>query len=615
MANNDQINGGKYPNMTTGAIDNITAEEAVTLAGLFRERVRRTPDLPACRQYNEATAQWEDTSWEEMGKHVARWQAAMAQEDLQQGDRVAILLCNCREWVMFDQAALGCGLVVVPLYTDDRPENIAYILNNAGVKLLLLQDNEHWQRLLEVHERLGGLLRILTLKPVSVPDGETRVRTVSDWLPDSGGELREDDGGMDDLATIVYTSGTTGRPKGVMLSHRNILKNTESSLAAVRMRPDDVLLSFLPLSHTFERTVGYYIPMRMGSTIAYARSIPQLGEDLLTIRPTLLISVPRIYERVYNKIQAGLAEKSPLATKLFNLAVNVGWARFEHRQGRGGWKPSFLLWPLLNKLVAGKIMAKLGGRMRIAASGGAPLPPAVAKVFIGLGLNLVQGYGLTETSPIITGNPPDNNDPASVGIPLTNIEVMIGENDELLTRSESVMMGYWDNPEATREIIDEEGWLHTGDKARIENNHVYITGRLKEILVLANGEKLPPADMEMAIALDPLFEQVMVIGDNRPYLAAVLVLNRDQWTDYAKKLGLDPEDPASLQQESLEKAICERLHGLLSGFPGYAQVRRVTCTLDPWTVDSGLITPTLKLKRNRVLEHFAGDIEGMYEGH
>jgi long-chain acyl-CoA synthetase len=601
--------------MSPGAIDNITAEEAGTLAGLFRERVRRTPDLPACRQYNEATATWEDTSWQDMGKHVARWQAAMVTENLQPGDRVAILLRNCREWVMFDQAALGCGLVVVPLYTDDRPENTAYILNNAGVKLLLLQGKEHWQRLLDVHDQLGGLLRILTLEPVDVPDGETRVRTVSEWLPDSAGELREDDGEMDDLATIVYTSGTTGRPKGVMLSHRNILMNTESSLAAVRMLPSDVLLSFLPLSHTFERTVGYYIPMRMGSTIAYARSIAQLGEDLLTIRPTLLISVPRIYERVYNKIQAGLAGKSPLARKLFDLAVDVGWDRFEHRQGRGDWKPAFLLWPLLNKLVAGKIMAKLGGRMRIAASGGAPLPPAVAKVFIGLGLNLVQGYGLTETSPIITGNPPDNNDPASVGIPMTNIEVRIGDNDELLTRSESVMLGYWNNPEATREIIDGDGWLHTGDKARIENNHVYITGRLKEILVLANGEKVPPADMEMAIVLDPLFEQVMVIGDNRPYLTAVIVLNQEQWPGYAETLGLDADDPTALQQESLEKAVCEKLQLLLSGFPGYARVLRVTCTLEAWTIDNGLITPTLKLKRNRVMEHFVKDIERMYEGH
>jgi long-chain acyl-CoA synthetase len=601
--------------MTTGTLDKISTDVAGTLAGLFRERVRCTPDGLAYRQFNDATNTWEDSSWSEMAEDVARWQAALAGEDLQPGDRVAILLRNCKDWVRFDQAALGCGLVVVPLYTDDRAENTAYILNNAGVKLIFLQGSEHWERLLEVHDQLHGLLRILTLEPVSVPDGETRCRTLSEWLPENGGELLERDGNPDDLATIVYTSGTTGRPKGVMLSHRNILLNTETVRDVVELCVEDSFLSFLPLSHTLERTVGYYLPMKNGASVSYARSIPQLAEDLVTIRPTILISVPRIYERVFNKIQAGLAEKPPFAAKLFNLAVETGWARFQHRQGRGPWKPAFLLWPLLNKLVAGKIMAKLGGRMRLAVAGGAPLSPAVARVFIGLGLNLVQGYGLTETSPIISGNPPDNNEPASVGIPLNGIEVRIGENDELLTRSGCVMLGYWDNDEATREIIDSEGWLHTGDKARIENNHVYITGRLKEILVLANGEKVPPADMEMAIALDPLFEQVIVIGDNRPYLTAIIVLNPEQWASYSKAMNLDANDKNALRNEALEQALCDKLHGLLSEFPGYAQVHRVSCSLDAWTIEDGLITPTLKLKRNRILEHFADDIDRMYAGH
>ncbi len=348
-----------------------------------------------------------------------------------------------------------------------------------------------------------------------------------------------DDGDSNELATIVYTSGTTGRPKGVMLSHWNILFDSERALEIVQMYPQDLLLSFLPLSHTFERTVGYYIPMMAGSTVAYARSIPELGEDLLTIQPTLMISVPRIYERVYNKIQAGLAEKSPIATWLFNLAVDTGWKRFLHQQGRGSWHPVFLLWPLLNKLVAGKIMAKLGGRMRIAASGGAPLPTPIAKVFIGLGLNLIQGYGLTETSPILTANPEDDNDPRSVGVPLRGLELRVSEQDELLARGPVIMLGYWNNPEATAAVIDSEGWFHTGDKARIENNHVYITGRIKEIIVLANGEKVPPADMEMAIALDTLFEQVMIIGDDRPFLTALLVLNPEQWEGVASDLQLD----------------------------------------------------------------------------
>ncbi len=595
--------------------DFIAAETAVTLAGLFRERVKRSPNNLAYRQFDQDTGQWCDSTWQEMATEVARWQDALAREGLQQGERVAVLLRNCKEWVTFDQAALGCGLVVVPLYTDDRPESAAYILNHCGAKVLLLQGEEQWQGLLTVHDQLGDLTRILTLEPVTVPEGETRVSTVADWLPETGGELHSDDGDSSELATIVYTSGTTGRPKGVMLSHWNILFDSDSALEIVQMYADDLLISFLPLSHTFERTVGYYIPMMVGANIAYARSISELGEDLQTIKPTLMISVPRIYERVYNKIQAGLAEKSPLATKLFNLAVDTGWKRFLHRQGRGSWHPVFLLWPLLNKLVAGKIMAKLGGNMHMAASGGAPLPMPIARVFIGLGLNLIQGYGLTETSPILTANPEKDNEPGSVGIPLRGIELRVADDDELLARGPVIMLGYWNNQEATDAVIDAEGWFHTGDKARIENNHVYITGRLKEIIVMANGEKVPPADMEMAIALDTLFEQVMIIGDNRPFLTAMIVLNEEQWAIHAKNLELDSSDPDAPAAERFEKLVCEKITMQLSEFPGYAIIRQVTCVLEPWTIENELITPTLKLKRNRIMERFETDIEKMYEGH
>ncbi|WP_455234040.1 AMP-dependent synthetase/ligase [Thiogranum longum] len=590
----------------------ITPEEAGTLSGLFFERVHRTPTSLAYRYFDESSESWQDLSWSDMGEHVARWQAAFAAEDLQPGDRVAIMMQNCPEWVMFDQAALANGLVVVPLYTQDRAENVAFILQNAGAKLLLLGAQEHWDSLQPVRDQLGFLARIVSLAHIDTaghPDG--RLKTVGEWLPDAA-ELARFAWDKDALATIVYTSGTTGRPKGVMLSHYNILWNAYRSLQMVSCQENDLFLSFLPLSHTFERTGGYYLPMMAGSAVAYNRSIPLLADDLLAIRPTVLMSVPRIFERVYNKIQAGLEEKSPLARSLFSLAVDTGWRHFEYCQGRAGWSPSLLLWPILYRLVGRKVMDKLGGRMRLAVIGGAPLPGGVAHLFIGLGLTMIQGYGLTETSPVISVNPIEKNDPASVGCLLQDVEARIADRDELLIRSPGVMLGYWANEKATREIIDNDGWLHTGDKARIENDQLYITGRIKEIIVLATGEKIPPADMEMAICMDPLFDQAMVLGDNRAYLTALLVLNPEQWALLAKKLGFSPTDTQGCQSERMQQVVLERVARQITAFPGYAKIHRVYCELQPWSIEDGLITPTLKLKRNKVYERYQSQIEQLY---
>ncbi|MGH8703441.1 MAG: AMP-dependent synthetase/ligase, partial [Burkholderiales bacterium] len=367
------------------------------------------------------------------------------------------------------QAALGLGLVVVPLYTQDRPENVAYIIHDSGCKVLLIEGAEQWQPLSEVKGQLGSLTRILTVQ--SVPNaGEPRVRSVGEWLPDQGGATRHVPRDPNALATIVYTSGTTGRPKGVMLSHHNILSNAAAaSLDVLTTGPDDMLLSFLPLSHTFERTCGYYLTVMSGATNSYSRGIPQLAEDLQAVRPTILVSVPRIYERVYGRIRTALDEGSPLKKKLFTLAVEVGYARFEHSQGRGPWKPSFLLWPVLNALVAKKILARLGGRMRAAISGGAALPPEISRVFTGLGLTVLQGYGLTETSPIACANRPDDNLPASVGRPIPDVQVRIGANNALMIKGPNIMLGYWNNPDATKAMIGPDGWLNSGDTARIDD--------------------------------------------------------------------------------------------------------------------------------------------------
>jgi len=594
----------------------VPAEVAGTLDGMFLERVKRTPDAIAYRHFNEQHANWRDYTWGQIDHQVARWQAAFERDGLKAGDRVAIMLRNSPEWVTFDQAALGLGLVVVPLYTQDRPENVAYIVCDAGCKVLLFEGPEQWRGLAELRAQLASLTRILTVKPAVGGEHDPRVQSIDEWLPDAGGEARHLPRDPAALATIVYTSGTTGRPKGVMLSHHNILSNVAACLMVLAPRPDDEFLSFLPLSHTFERTCGYYLAVMTGSATAYARSVQQLGEDLLTMRPTLMISVPRIYERVYAAIRARLDEGPAFRKKLFQLAVGVGCARFEHTQGRGPWLPSFLLWPLLNALVAQKILARLGGRVRAAISGGAALPPEISRVFVGLGLTVLQGYGMTETSPVACANRPDDNLPASVGRPVQGVEVKIGANGALLIRGPNVMLGYWNNPEATRQIIQPDGWLNSGDTARIDaDGHVFITGRLKEIIVLSNGEKVPPVDMESAIVRDPLFEQVMLFGEAKPYLSVLAVVNPDQWKALRAQHGLTAAAPEELTSKQAVDLVLQRISGQLGHFPGYAQVRRATITLEPWTVENGMLTPTMKLKRAKVMEKFKAEIDEMYEGH
>ncbi len=630
--------------MQTPQGDVITPEQAGTLHGLFLERARRSPERVAYRHFQEE--KWRDFTWREMLAEVARWQAALAGLGLQRGDRVAIMLRNCPSWMMFDQAAMSLELVVVPLYTVDRPDNIAYIVNDADVKVLLFENEEQWQALRTVRDQLGGVKCFVSIDAMH-NGAEPRLKSIQEFLPPTaqlqprhGGAEHSGAGGaakqllpqsagfasnvsqlqppqpcdMSDLASIIYTSGTTGKPKGVMLSHANILSNAHACLDTFAVHGDDLFLSFLPLSHTFERTLGYYLPVMTGSTVAFARSIPQLADDLQIIRPTILISVPRIYERMYAAIRASLDEGSGLRRWLFHLAVETGWARFEREQGRGPWKPTFLLWPLLQRLVAQKVLDRLGGRLRVAVSGGAALAPEISRVFIGLGLPVVQGYGLTETSPVISGNRPENNFPDSVGQPIRGVQVKLGELGALLVKGPNVMLGYWNNPEATRELIDGDGWLNTGDVAHISaTGHIYITGRIKDIIVMSNGEKVPPSDMEIALLHDPLFDQVMVFGEAHPYLVVLAVLNEEAWQHFTKEVGIRGDMPESLTDSNVEARILRRVARNLRGFPGYAKVNRVLLLREPWSVENGLLTPTLKFKRAEIAQRFGGEIKELYE--
>lgn len=596
--------------------DTISIASANDLAGLFRERAHRSPETIAYRQFDEDQKTWQASSWHEMAQMIDYWRAALASEKLKVGDRVAIMLRNCKEWVYFDQAALGLGLVTVPLFPNDHADNAAYILDNSGAKVLLVERLEQHSDLVQ-HPIANKLNRIISLESTLTLPVDNAI-TLTAWLTgDHSIAPIIENIEPDSLASIVYTSGTTGPPKGVMLSHHNMLWNAWAGLQSLTIYPSDHFLSFLPLSHTLERSVGYYLPVMAGSKTTFARSIPQLAEDLQEQKPTVLISVPRIYERIYNKVQAQLKSKPPFAQQLFQTAVDIGWQNFEYQQQRGEWKPVLLAQPILNHLIGSKIQQKLGGRLRIAICGGAPLSETIAKTFIGLGIPIFQGYGLTETSPVVSVNTADNNLPKSIGQPLQDVDIKFSKTGELMVKSPGVMQGYWRNNKATKTTIDNDGWLHTGDLGKQDaKGFIHITGRLKEIIVMANGEKVPPADMEMAIAMDPCIEHVLVVGEGKPYMTGLVVLNESAWDDLAEEAHLENHSVDKLQTNTVFlHTVLDHVQRKLLKFPSYAQIINIALTPDPWTVENGLTTPTLKPKRSKILQRYQSEINLLYQGH
>ena len=592
-----------------------------TLAELLAWRAKATPNGEAYGQFDTAQSLWRSWTWQQAQADVRRWAQALSTWQLARGARVAILLPNGMEAVCIDQACLSLACVPVPLHAIDNPASVAYILADSAVSLLVVQTVSQWQAIASVGTALPALQAVVVTDNVVPPQsaGDVPVWGLQDWL--ARGESVAP-GAMpagphaDDLATIVYTSGTTGKPKGVMLTHGNVLSNVKAVLAQIAPTPSDVFLSFLPLSHTFERTAGYYLPIAAGSCVVYARSVALLAEDLKSVRPTVLISVPRIYERVHARIQETLAS-SPFKARVFDWAQTVGWRRFCRQQGlaveASPWAPlDGLLWPVLRGLAAQPLLDQFGGRLRVAVSGGAPLAPSLARCFLGLGMPLLQGYGMTETSPIVAVNLLHDNDPATVGRPLPGVSVRIGENRELQVQGPSVMKGYLNRPEDTAKVLSADGWLGTGDQAAIEHGRVRILGRIKEIIVTSTGEKVPPGDLELALAADPLFAQAFVVGEQRPFIAAVVVMNPAEWRRLAGSLGLSPDAPDSLAAPAAREAALARIKKAAAGFPHYAVPRAVCLTLEPWTIENTMMTPTLKLKRNNLMNKFATDIEAMY---
>ena len=592
--------------------DVVAARQAGTLWGLFRERVRRSPDGIAYRDYDPIAENWRDHTWQTIAARVDRFRAALAREELEAGDRVAILLPNGIDCVCLDMAAHASGLVVVGLYPHETAVSNAYILGHSEARLALLDTEARWQTLWPLRSEFPSLER-MWIRDVgagsATPASEPIVRKLADVLANAREPPLPHAAAPSDLATVIYTSGTTGRPKGVMLSHFALLWNAQASAAIIPPRRDDVFLSVLPLAHAFERTVGYYLPMMGGCAVAYARSAQDLRDDLVAVRPTVMLGVPLLYERMSAAIRTNVAGNFAKRA-LLRIAAFLGWRRFEAAQHRASPGLALrLLGPILKQYVAVPVLAAFGGRLRVAISGGAPLDQDVARLLIGLGLPLVEGYGLTEAAPVVAANGLDDNLPGSVGRPLQGVEVKLTPEGELLVHSPSMMTGYWKDDAETARTLDPMGWLSTGDVAEMKDGRIFIRARLREMIVLSIGEKVNPNTVEAALTRDPVFKQAVVIGDRRPFLVAVIVLNADAWKRFAADNGLDPEQPNHAVSKS---DVLARVTPLLAALPRYAQVRTVHLTLEPWTIEAGLLTPTLKIKRDVVQRMFTREIDALY---
>ena len=608
-------------------ISSFQLENCKTLPSFIENSVRLYAEKEALRQFDKSDNTWHSLTYRTLGELIITWRKAFAAMNLAAGTRLAVLMPNGVDHVCADQAALANSLVPVPLHAIDTPGACAFIINDSEAEILITNKRLRWEQIKDTGIALPKLKHVIILdREEETPEDNgtlPRVSVINDWLAAGEAWTGEMPAGPveTDLASIVYTSGTTGRPKGVMLTHCNIVSNVIATLHCVSPKVGDIFLSFLPLSHTFERTAGYYLALATGCVVAYNRSILLLGEDLKTIRPDVIISVPRIYERIFARVNDKLNKAGALKRYCFDWAVEIGWRDFCRKnrmpvaKTNRAWLDT-LVRPILLDKVSHTLLDQFGGRLRIAISGGAAINARVARVFCGLGLPIIQGYGMTEASPIIAGNNVEFNQPDSVGLPFVNVDVRLGDNDEIQVKAPSIMVGYWNRPDATKAAFTEDGWLKTGDVGEFSDQGVLrIKGRIKEIIVTSTGEKVPPADLESAIETDELFAQCFVLGENRPFISLIAVVNPEVWKTFAAQCGVNPEDPASLDHPSVKSAALKRVKAAASDFPHYAIPRAICLKKEGWTIENGLLTPTLKLKRKPLREHLSKEIAKLYVNH
>ncbi|UCD05289.1 MAG: long-chain fatty acid--CoA ligase [candidate division WOR-3 bacterium] len=555
-------------------------------------------------------------TYRELAQRVNAVAAGLHRAGFRKSDRVAIMSYNRPEWVICDLATMKLGGVVVPLYNTPGhvlPVSlIKYIINDSGARILFLENVEVYNL---IRESITNMPSVEIIVLFDADSGENAGYLRYSDLEQEGEGCKDEMVAHDEMATIVYTSGTTGDPKGVVLTHHNIVSNASAAIKHCGFTGDDVVLSYLPLAHMFERTCDYYCVLFAGGAIGYAEDLTTAAQDAEKVRPTVVLAVPRVIEKVYAVTLTKVEESPPIRRGLVNLAVK-SLNELANRRYRGSRIPLLLRikCSVLDKLVASKFRKLCGGRIRLIVSGAAPLNRRIAKAFYIMGFNILEGYGLTEASPVVACNALEDNCLGTVGRPLPGVEVRIGDNDEILIRGPNVMKEYYNKSADTVRAIDKEGWLHSGDQGAFdEKGHLKITGRIKEIIVTSTGKNVAPAPIEAKISTSVFVDQVMLYGDQRSYLVALVVPSQQIVEEYARSRKIAYNDYAELLScGEMKNAIKHDIFAAIGELPGYAQIKAFALVPEQFSVANEMLTPTLKLRRGHIVRRYYKVLESMY---
>ncbi|MBI3314290.1 MAG: long-chain fatty acid--CoA ligase [Candidatus Omnitrophica bacterium] len=597
----------------------IHSEESCNLVQIFLDRVKCYGTRPAL--YDRPRGRPQPWTWQEWAFSVKKTALGLHSLGVKKGDCVGILSENRPEWTFADLGILSLGAVTVPIYPTSSSREIVYILEHAEIKILFLSTRIQFEKIRSFLDANALIQKVIIFDEENI-----RHPKLMGLNPLMGMGYREalNNGNLyqsqvrevrpDDVATVIYTSGTTGPPKGVMLTHHNFIANYLGSREKIKISEKDIALSFLPLSHVFERLAGYYFMIFHGAVIHYAESMQTVPDDLVRVRPTVAASVPRLYEKMYAKILETVETSPALRRNLFAWAVRVGRERARTKLARKA--VGFILelkFFIAKKMVFQKLKSKLGGRIRFFISGGAPLAKELAEFFYAADVLILEGYGLTETSPVMTVNAADQFRFGTVGQVLSNIKVKIAEDGEILTQGPCVMKGYYRNETATGEAMA-GGWFHTGDIGVFDpDGFLKITDRKKDIIVTSGGKNISPQNIENLVLSDKLFSQMVVVGDKRNYLVALVVPNRNEVENYARSRNLDGISWWDLLQRSeIYDWIKSRLDEKLKDLASYEQIKSMALLPEELSLAAGELTPTLKIKRKIVMEKYQTLIEGLY---